>query len=218
MHKMNKKNIQAVGILGGTFDPIHEGHIAIAEHVLQAFALHHVELIPCFQPPHRHQPIASPEHRLAMTHLAVQNHPRLLVNDIEIMRQGISYSVDTLMQLREKFKETAFYLILGEDAFVHFNEWHEWEKIFEFAHLIIVSRSQSDLTKPAWLKPILNQRQITDKKDFHKNSAGSIYFEKIEPIAISATQIREAILAEKKGIPGLAKNVRDYISKHHIYQ
>ncbi|OGT41214.1 MAG: nicotinate (nicotinamide) nucleotide adenylyltransferase [Gammaproteobacteria bacterium RIFCSPHIGHO2_12_FULL_40_19] len=213
---MNNQNPR-IGILGGTFDPIHEGHITIADHVLKTFKLEHVELIPCFQPPHRDQPIASPAHRLEMVRLALQNHAQMLVNDIEIKRQNISYTVDTLMQLREQFKETSFYLILGFDAFAHFNAWHAWEKIFDLAHLIIVSRPLTDLSKTEWLKTVLAQRQTMDKKTLYEHTAGYVYFEEIKPIAISATHIRENIQAGKLVIPGLDKKVREYIMENHVY-
>lgn len=211
------KKQQPIGILGGTFDPIHEGHIAIANHVLHTFELARIEFIPCFQPPHRDQPLASAEHRLAMVRLAVQNHPQLMANDIEIQRKGISYTVDTLLQLRKTNKESPLCLILGDDAFLHFNHWHAWEKIFELAHLIIVSRPQKQLLQADWLKTVLNQRQTTDKKSLHDNNAGCIYFENINPIAISATQIREDILSGKREIAGLAKAVQEYIALHDVY-
>lgn len=206
-----------IGILGGTFDPIHEGHLAIAERVLQALSCDHIEFIPCFLPSHRDQPIASPEHRLAMTILATQYNLQFQVNPIEIKRKGISYTVDTLTQLRQQMPTQSLCFILGSDAFAQFNHWHKWQKIIELAHLIIVTRANSKLPKPTWLNTLLQTRITDDHNALQKTSAGKIYFQPIDPIAISATQIRYDIAANKKNIVGLPAEIRRYIALHAVY-
>ncbi len=135
---------QGIGILGGTFDPIHNGHIQIAETVLQALQLERIEFIPCFQPPHRQQPIASPKDRLAMVKLATKSNPHFHANEIEMDRQGVSYSVDTLTALRRQMPHQPLCFIVGADAFSAFHHWHEWQKIPTLVHLIIIGRQHAE--------------------------------------------------------------------------
>lgn len=188
-----------VGLLGGTFDPIHEGHLAIAETVLKKFQLAQVAFIPCFQPPHRIQPIASPDDRLAMVTLAIKNHPQFVVDDIEFIRKGISYTFDTLQSLTEKNPQHHYFFIVGADAFAQFTSWHQWEKIVALADLVVVNRDNEKIVLPP---DIPSQR---------------IHFCNITPIQLSATQIRTAIADRKKNIPGLSPAVFDYITTHRIY-
>ena len=188
-----------LGILGGTFDPIHEGHIAIAKHVLQAFKLDRIAFIPCFSPPHRDPPIASPEHRLAMTKLAIQGHPQFFVNDYEIQQQKISYTINTLKYLHQKHPDESLFLILGDDAFSQFQTWHQWEKITDYAELIVVTRTDKNN------RPTLPT--LSDK----------IHFDNITPIPVSATQIRASIRAGRKNIVGLHPAVEKYILENKVY-
>lgn len=203
--------LSPIGILGGTFNPIHEGHIAIAEHVLHTCELDHIEFIPCYQPPHRNQPTATPDQRLAMVKLATQHYPKLMVNDYEIRQQEISYTVNTLTHLRKLHPNQPICFIVGSDAFSHFHEWYQFEKIFELAHIIIVSRTLRE-------NSVCANRMTNKITDLHHQLAGLIYFDNITPIPISATQIRKDIQAGKKNIAQLNPIVEKYIVKNRIYQ
>src|SRR3990167_8087471 len=199
-----------IGILGGTFDPIHKGHIQIAETVLQMLHLECIEFFPCFQPLHRHQPIASAVDRLAMVKLAIQSHPYFHANEIEIDRQGVSYSVDTLTALRKQMPYQPLCFIIGADAFSAFHHWHEWQKIPSLTHLIIVGRQNAEPPSNPEIQTLLHENQTEDSADLLKNSAGKIYFLKNKLIGISATKIRHAIQSGKKNITGLNKAVEKY--------
>jgi len=196
-----------IGILGGTFDPIHEGHLAIAEHVLKTFHLDRIDFIPCFQPPHRDQPAASPDHRYVMVQLAIENSTYFRVDDIEILRGNISYTIDTVTALQQQFPDNQYYIILGADAFAQFDTWHDWEKIMVLCDIIVVNRNKKTIEIPekiaAFQKNKLTQKQI--------------YFCTITPIPFSATQIRADIQAKKEKIPGLTTAVQDYIVKQQVY-
>lgn len=196
-----------IGILGGTFDPIHEGHIAIAEHALKAMHLDHVEFIPCFQPPHRDQPIASPKDRLAMVKLALDHHAKLTTNDIEIKQRGISYTINTITTLQKQNPKNQYYLIVGADAFSQFDTWHEWEKIIATIDIIVLSRHDKKITTPAHVADFLK------KNGLEKH----IHFSTITPIPISATQIRADLSAGKTKISGLIDSVREYALKRKVY-
>ncbi|HLB56816.1 MAG TPA: nicotinate-nucleotide adenylyltransferase [Coxiellaceae bacterium] len=196
-----------IGILGGTFDPIHEGHITIADHVLKKFKLERVDFIPCFQPAHRDQPIASAKDRLEMVKLAIKNHPEFIANDIEIKREGISYTVDTLQALQKQFPKNNYYLIIGADAFAKFDTWHEWEKMITIGNIIVVNRNDRATKVP---KKVLD---FIEKNKLVKN----ILFYDMHPILISASQIRKDAAAGKEKINGLAQLVQEYILKNGIY-
>lgn len=208
---------QGIGILGGTFDPIHNGHIQIAEIVLQALQLERIEFIPCFQPPHRQQPIASPEDRLVMVKLATQFHPHFHVNAIEMERQGVSYSVDTLTVLRKQLPHQPLCFIIGADAFSVFHHWHEWQKIPALVHLIIVGRPSAEAPSDPDIQSLIHTRETRDIAELKKNNAGYIYFVNNELIDISATKIRKAIQSGEKNIIGLDESVEKYIIDHGVY-
>lgn len=196
-----------IGILGGTFDPIHEGHIAIADQVLKKFKLACVEFVPCFQPPHREQPIASPQDRLAMVKLAVKDHTALHANDNEIKRQGVSFTIETLEALKKQFPENNYYLIIGADAFAKFDTWHDWEKIMNLAKIIVVNRNDRETKTP---------KKVVDFLEKNKGESHVLFFD-MHPILISASQIRKDVAAKKEKINGLAKQVHAYILEKGLF-
>lgn len=208
---------QGIGILGGTFDPIHNGHILIAKTVLETLKLERIEFIPCFQPPHRQQPIGSPADRFTMVKLSTQSHPHFHANNIEMGRQGISYSVDTLTTLRKQMPHQPLCFILGADAFSVFHHWHEWEKIPALAHLIVVGRPSAEPPSDPEIQALVHTRQTRDITDLKKNNAGYIYFLNNELIDISSTKIRQAIQAGEKNVAQLDKAVQKYIMDHGVY-
>lgn len=203
-----------IGILGGSFDPIHYGHLAVGEHVFRECALTQLQFIPCRLPPHRQKPQAGPEHRLEMTRLAIAGHPHWIVNDIDFQRPGPSYMLDTLRLLCKQQPSARWALILGMDAFSHFNEWYQWEKILTLAHLIIVNRP--GYTPPAWSQALLQDAQIKTAKELTLFFAGKILIEDMTPCPISSTDIRRQ--AELPILQDyLPPTVLDYIHRHRLY-
>lgn len=186
-----------IGILGGTFDPIHNGHLAIAHAALEKLQLDHIEFIPCFLPPHRTKPLATPAQRLAMLELAVKINPRFIINPIEMQLKNISYTVDTLKMLKENNPDVIYYYIIGADAFLKFNTWKNPEEILTLAKLVVINRDEIDI----------------DTADY----SGEIILLPIEPIYISATEIRHKIKQGEKNIHGLPKDVEKYIIDNGLY-
>lgn len=207
----------AIGLLGGTFDPIHSGHLSVAQHVCDTLQLAHVEFIPCFQPPHRAEPDASPEHRLAMTTLAVQAFPKLVVNPIEIERRKISYTIDTLLALRQKNSTQPFCFIIGEDAFAHFDEWQDYDKILSLTHLVVVTRQHQEKTYSPSMQHLIATHETKDISVLHNTIAQKIYFQDLPPIPVAATTIRNALKSHQ--IPTeLPATVLAYIQANNLYQ
>lgn len=131
---------QRLGLVGGTFDPIHEGHIAVAEGARDCADLDRVLLIPSRVPPHRPQPVATAADRLAMCRLAAQGRPKLEVSDVELRRPGPSYTVDTLRELAADEPDAELYLVLGWDAAAVITTWHEPDEVLRLARLLVIPR------------------------------------------------------------------------------
>jgi len=182
---------KAVGILGGTFDPVHNGHLRSALELLQQFDFDHVRLIPSARPPHRPQPQATPEQRMMMLHLAIKNSQHFIADDRELKREGVSYTIDTLKSLKEELPETALYLILGTDAFNYLSTWHQWQKLLDFSHIIVMQRAGEPLTlsdqMTSWY-----QTHLAKPEDISL-MAGKVWPVTLTQLAISATTIRSDI-------------------------
>jgi nicotinate-nucleotide adenylyltransferase len=138
--------MRTIGIFGGTFDPIHFGHLRTAFELLQALRLHEMRFMPAGNPPHREVTVASAPVRLAMVQAATQGQPGFVVDDREIRREGLSYSVDTMRTLRADFPDHSLCLIVGMDAFLGLPKWHQWRELLDLAHLVVAHR-------PGWRAP-----------------------------------------------------------------
>jgi nicotinate-nucleotide adenylyltransferase len=182
-----------IGVLGGTFDPIHYGHLRIGYELLHALDLGQVRYIPCGQPPHRGSPVASAQVRLAMLTAALSGHPGMVVDERELTRDGPSYSVDTLLGLRDEYPESSLCLIVGMDAFLGFPTWHRWQELFELAHIVVARRPGWDTNATGVMKEVLQQRITDDVGELHGSTSGRIYIHTATQLEISSTAIRNMV-------------------------
>jgi len=206
-------------LLGGTFDPVHEGHVALAEAAARAFDAV-VRLLPSGQPPHRAPPLASAAQRLAMLRLAIAGRPRLALDTRELERDGPSYMVDTLRGLREELGPAApAGLLLGADAFLGLPGWSRWEQIPTLAHLVVVTRPGSRLDDlPAPLEAACRGRWTGRRARLGAVPAGLLHQLPMVPHPASATAIRAALAAGDPCPAGLPEPVRGYISEQRLYR
>jgi nicotinate-nucleotide adenylyltransferase len=206
--------MRPLGLFGGTFDPIHYGHLRPAEEVLNTLAWDEMRFIPSALPPHRPAPLASAEQRLKMLQLALEEFPRFSVDDREIRRGGISYMVPTLESLRAEMGGRPLSLVLGLDAFLGLESWHRWREIPDLAHLVVLTRPGwvlGDL--PAWAEG----RRSTEGKSLALTPAGRLFFLSVKPQNISATALRAA-LARGQSVQGhLPQAVQSFICQNHLY-
>ena len=181
-----------IGILGGTFDPIHYGHLRTALDVQQSLSLDEVKFIPCGEPAHRNKPIAEPLQRLSMVRAAIAGQDKFSVDDREIKRNGPSYMVDTLASLNDDFKSTPLCLILGTDAFNGLTQWYQWENIFDLANIVVMRRPMADV-KTDINKKVFSKikHRVVDTDDFTKSNNGKVCFVSVTQLDISATMIRQ---------------------------
>lgn len=206
-----------IGILGGTFDPVHLGHIHLAITIKKLCHLQKILLIPCFQSPLRSPPIASTEDRLNMVKLATGDHTQFFADDREIKHANLSYTIETIRSLRLEHADTPLALIMSIDNFNQFDKWHEWQSILEVTHLLIANRPGSwQITNPNVMK-LLHKHQITRAEQLQKQIAGLIYLTDIAPLPIAATQIRVLIKEHKDASHLVAPSVWQYICKKQLY-
>jgi nicotinate-nucleotide adenylyltransferase len=213
-----------IGVLGGTFDPIHNGHLRLAQEALEQCGMSSVRFIPSGTPPHRDAPHANAQHRLAMTRLALQGNPQLLLDEREIHRTDPCYSVDTLTSLRSELgMQQPLCLLLGGDAFLQLHTWHEWKKLFALAHLVVMQRAGAPPLGNAMskantaLQAEYQARLAPAPRALHETPAGSILAIDMPALEISATGIRERRLANKSIRYLLPDTVAHYILTHKLY-
>ncbi len=201
-----------IGILGGTFDPIHYGHLRTALDVQQVLDLDEIRLVPLRDPPHRKAPLTTPQQRLGMIHSAVRGISQFRVDERELRRCGKSYTLDTLRSLRRELRGQVLCLLLGEDAFQDFPNWHCPEGILERAHLVV-------MTRPGATPPGHYPDRIVQKPErLFERSAGLILTQAVTSLGISATAIRRMI---QRGVSPrflLPDPVLDYIEAHGLYR
>ncbi|NLG84473.1 MAG: nicotinate-nucleotide adenylyltransferase [Firmicutes bacterium] len=140
--------LTAIGLLGGTFDPIHLGHLVLAETARESFGLEKVIFMPAGQPPHKQRAVAAAHHRLRMVEMAVADNPYFAVSTLEIDRPGPSYTVETVAALQRDRPEAAWYLIIGSDALAELPTWHEYRRLLELVHVLAAARPGSELVLP----------------------------------------------------------------------
>jgi nicotinate-nucleotide adenylyltransferase len=213
----------SVGILGGTFDPIHYGHLRLAEEILELANIRQIRFIPAGTPPHRDTPHVSAQHRSAMVQLAIADQPAFVLDGREVDRAKPCYTVDTLGELRAELGTTQpLCLLMGGDAFLQLHTWHEWERLFELAHIVVGYRPGFTLgdrirnTAPAFSRHY--RQRLCSADELSQQPAGGIVVLAIPELEISSTLIRSRV-AENRTIRYLLPNaVADYIHQHHLYE
>lgn len=207
-----------IGVFGGTFDPIHFGHLRPVLDVMQALSLREVRFVPAAIPPHRPQPVASGPQRLAMTRLAVAGQPGFVVDDREFKRDAPSWTLDTLRSLHDEVDEPLC-LLLGMDAFQDLPTWHEWRSLAEYAHFVVMQRPGS--APPAVAEELagwLAGRVLDDPDELAQRPSGGVIYQGVSQLDISATGIRRIIAARQSARFLLPDSVVDWIDEQKLYR
>lgn len=214
-------NNEALGILGGTFDPIHFGHLRLAEECADSLRLDEVRFLPAAKPWQRSGLIVPVEHRIEMVRLGVETNPRFQVDAREAERAGPTYTVDTLASMRREFGDARpLVMIVGSDQFLNLPTWSRWQKLFEFAHIAVARRANEpfDLGElPPALAATVTQR-LTNDRSALTEPAGRVFSIEMTPLKISSSQIRTLVRTRVSARYLLPAAVYEYILKHGLYQ
>lgn len=220
--------MKPIGVFGGTFDPIHYGHLRMAEELAEALGLAEVRFIPAGQPPHRAAPGTPAGHRLEMVRLAITSNPRFKLDEREAQQARASYTVDTLAALREELgTERPLWLLMGADAFLGLATWKEWRRLFELAHIAVAHRPGYRLAQSDALNDDLRrelERRLARGEEAGQNPetalaspAGSILLKPVTQLDIAATAIRASLQGGGSARYLIPDGVFDYIQKNHLY-
>lgn len=215
--------MRSIGILGGTFDPIHNAHLRLAHEALEQLKLDQIRFTPLNIPPHREKPVASSFHRKEMIDLAVENTPGFYIDCRELENEEISYSINTLKSLRQEFINDSLNLILGFDAFNKIDSWKDWQELLHYAHIIVANRPSSskdeyDDELSTELKRWIEDHQTKDQEILKKELAGHIYFITIPILDISSSMVRQCYKEGKPVDNLLDVTTQDYIKNNHLYR
>ena len=210
-----------IAILGGTFDPIHFGHLRPALEIVEKLNLSELRFIPSAKPPHRWQPQADARHRLKMVKKAIKTYPKFVIDEREFDRlekdNTASFTIDTVRSIREEIGESeSLGMIVGMDAFQSFTSWRDWEDILDTVHLIIASRPGYDKQETSldWVQ----NRLVSEADELHNVASGKVYFCDVTQLDISATYIRNQIDKAQSCCYLTPKKVNKYIIKHNLYK
>lgn len=211
-----QKQPHLVGLLGGTFDPVHLGHLHVADAVLSQVVLDEIRLLPCYQPVHRDQPMASTVDRINMLELAIATRPKLHIDRHEIDRQGPSYMIDTLKSLHTEEPSTHFCLIMGADAISKLDGWKDWRSLLDYCHFIVVNRPGYDGTNKT-VQQFIKPNLCAEPDKLRTTHHGLVHYVEIAPSPISATALRTAVHEGATLESLVPTTVLNYIKKHKLY-
>ncbi len=210
--------MRPIGIFGGTFDPVHLGHLRSALEIYEALGFERIHFVPCARPAHRAAPRVSGEQRLALLELAVTGQPAFVCDDRELRRAaGPSYMYDTLLSFRSQYADRSLCLLLGLDAFLHFSQWHRWAEICDLAHLVIARRPGADLPERSHEYALYQARGAESVSALHQRAAGSVVITTVTQLEISATDIRARVAAGRSIRYLVPDAVADYIETQQLY-
>ncbi|WP_455210744.1 nicotinate-nucleotide adenylyltransferase [Kaarinaea lacus] len=213
-----------IGVLGGTFNPVHFGHLRPALEITEALQLREMRVIPSAMPPHREVPDVDAQLRLHMVEAAAASESRFMVDDRELRREGPSYTVDTLISLRQEVGDEAIGLLIGMDAFLDLQTWHQWERLIELAHIIVMqrpsgySREQYRQKMDPKVRALVDSQSASQWRELHNVSSGKLWFQTVTQLDISATKIRDTIKAGYSVRFLTPDSVVEIIENHQLYR
>ncbi|MEH6452904.1 MAG: nicotinate-nucleotide adenylyltransferase [Psychromonas sp.] len=214
------KNIQqqAIAFLGGTFDPVHFGHLRPALEISEALSLKQLFFMPNYISPHKSVIHSEPKQRCEMVQLALRNQPRMSIDTRELNRSTPSYTANTLKELKQQYPDTPICFIMGMDSLLSFDTWFQWQDILSYCHLIISHRPGWECVFNEQVQTLVDAHQTSNKHDLHNIQAGKIYFQSTSQLAISSSEIRQLLNNDISIDYLVPEAVNDYIKLHQLYK
>lgn len=214
----NAASMGPVAVFGGTFDPVHHGHLRSGVELAERLHFAEVRMMPCASPVHRDAPERSAIHRTAMLELAVGPDPLLQCDRRELLRGGRSYTVDSLIELRQELGDKrSICLVMGCDAVLGITTWHRWEELLNLAHVVVIARPGWQIPESGPVAQWMRRNSTTAAAQLATLSAGRVHIEELRPFTVSASEIRQLLAAGKSARYLLPESVLDYISNHKLY-
>jgi nicotinate-nucleotide adenylyltransferase len=211
-----KKNIV---IMGGTFDPIHNGHIETARETAIWLNVDKLFLLPAHIPPHKNSTTANALHRETMVRIVCQQNPLFQLDNRELKRQSSSYTVTSLQEIKQEQPDSTIFFIIGMDSLLNFTTWHQWKKILTLCHIVVNIRPGYELNEINMAtKQLLQTHQIQDLKEIKQQETGKIIFHQNQSLNISSSEIRQHLLENKYNNKQLPKCIHNYIIQENLYQ
>jgi nicotinate-nucleotide adenylyltransferase len=212
-------NNMSVALFGGTFNPIHFGHLNLASELADYLQVESVRMLPCAIPAHRETPNISAEQRLAMLELAIDGNPSLVADDLELKRGDTSFSIDTVGSIRQAIGlQTPLFFCIGMDALLSIHSWHRWTELLDYCHIVACSRPDYELPSNGVVAKWIDQHLCNDLTQVKKQSHGCLHLCKIPLLDISSTAIRDNIKYEKNIDHMTSESVVNYIKQHSLYE
>lgn len=207
-----------VGVFGGTFNPVHYGHLRSALELVESLQLEQLRLMPSAVPPLRDEPSCSAQHRAAMVELAVAAEPQLVCDARELGRQGKSYTIDSLIELRRELgAQRSLSMIMGCDAVLDITRWHRWDELLDWANVVVIARPGWEFPASGEVAHWLQAHRLGQRDELRAHRAGAIVIEELRPLAISSTEIRQLLASGRSARYLMPESVLDYIAQHELY-
>ena len=208
----------SIGLFGGTFDPVHNGHLKIASEMLRLLNLTELRFVPCAFPSHRNTPVVSPEERAAMIELAIEIEPRFVCDRREISRMTTSYTIDTLAEVREELGvHSTIVFLMGCDALMAINKWKSWSSLLNFAHLVIVDRPGWSREFPSDVGEWIKINRASAVIELQRSPHGLIYLTSSDALDISSTEVRRILGCGGAAQDILPVSVRKFAVENKLY-
>jgi nicotinate-nucleotide adenylyltransferase len=209
----------SVALFGGTFNPVHFGHLRLANELAKLLQVKPMRMLPCAVPPHREEPCASAEQRLAMLELAIDAQPILATDDLELHRAKPSYTIDTLELVRQRIgAQMPLFFCMGMDSLAGINSWHRWRELLNFCHIVVYPRPTWEISSQEELTDWVDQHQCDNLSALKQSPAGHLYICDLPVMDLSSSEIRDYI-KQGKNIDHMApESVIEYIKLHSLYE
>lgn len=207
-----------IALFGGSFDPVHAGHLRAAIELQEALRLSAIYFIPCHIPVHKKKLLATPEQRLAMLKLAIQPEPTFFIDTREIAESRPSYTIETVKSMRQDAPEAALLLVLGDDVFSHLSTWHAWESLLQYCHIVVLSRTVFPMNLDPLMTSYLQEHQTEDLALLKSLPAGCIYLQTMTCLPISSSLIKRKLILNENIRFLLPDTVLSYIQQERLYR
>ena len=209
--------MRPIGIFGGTFDPIHYGHLRTALELKALLELDKVHIVPCANPPHRTAPMSDGALRLRMVEAAIRNEPGFVADARELTRAGVSYTIDTLASFRAEFAAQPLCLMVGMDAFLGLPQWHRWRELTTLAHIVVAHRPGWQAPTSGTLGELLRERRTASAAELAARPAGLVHIQPVTQLEISSTDLRDSLRAGRDPKFLVPDSVREIIIETECY-